>query len=1701
MKYYNRVFLPGFIFFLLGINVFSQHVIIKSNKIRYENDSVILVVNDVYRGNIQWEVSKDKSNWTTITGQTSNTLHLHIDSSAYYRAVIIEGTCDSIYSDTALVAELYDERDNRVYDVVRIGMKWWMAENLDYYTDNGTWYYDSDSISNYVYGRLYNWHVTSGLCPEGWHLPKDDEWKVLESELGMDSFVVDNTGWRGTDEGDKLKKGGSSGFDVLFGGFRNANGNYEYINSSGTFWTSSEASAETAWYRGFGASEANIHRDDFEKNYGFSVRCVRNSTPVIEAQILTDSITKSSAVIQANVIYDGGDIVLLRGLCWGTSYNPDFSDNIISAGSGLGVFISKITGLTPNNTYYVRAFAVNSVDTAYSENIEFISVGKPILTTEAVINITTISAESGGIVTDDGGISIISRGVCWSTLPNPSINDNITVDGSGMGSFTSSITGLDPNTTYYLKAYAINGMDSAYGDERIFITLPVSQIDSIIDSRDGKDYKIVKIGAQWWFGTNLNYEIANSWCYNNNIAYCDTFGRLYTWDAALNSCPYGWHLPRDEEWKILERYLGMDSLDAENINWRGTDQAKQLKEGSPIGFNLKLGGFREENGDFIYINSSGTFWASEEASAQTAWYRGFGLLEENIHRYYYDKDIAFSIRCLKTKPPEVITDSAYNITKTSVIIDAKVISDGGENVTERGVCYGLSTEPTIFDYKYTEGSGIGPFTISLSGLPTNTTYYLRAYAINNTDTAYSNEISFITITKPVVNTLLATSITKTSAIVGGNVTDNGGSSIIERGVCYGTNPDPSYFDNRLLIGIGTGVFTSNLTGLNSNKTYYLKAYAINAKDTAYGNEISFKTLSVYPIGSMVDYRDSREYSTIKIGEQWWMAENLHYSIANSWCYENNTIICDTFGRLYTWEAALNSCPVEWHLPSDEEWKIMEMELGMTQYSANSEGWRGTDQGTQLKFEGSSGFDVLLGGFRNANGNYEYIYSSGTFWTSSEESTETAWYRGFGAPETNIHRDDFEKNYSFSVRCMKDTLPIVITSSISSITDSTAISGGEITYDGGASVTARGVCWSTLHDPTIADDTTNNGDDIGTFISALTDLLPNTDYYVRAYATNSSGTGYGDEVEFTTEIGIPRLNTSAVTAVTDSSAQSGGTITRAGGATITAKGVCWSTSPAPTIAGDTTWNGTGTGSFVSIMKILVPDTKYYVRAYATNIEGTGYGGEKEFTTITGKPRVITASVSTITDSSATCGGNVTYDGGETITARGVCWSTSPVPTVADDTTWNTGELGSFVSYMKDLDPNTDYYVCAYATNVNGTSYGTVESFKTITGMPEVTTSSLSFLNDTSVHSGGNVTYDGGLPVTARGVCWSTLSTPKIDDDTTWDGNGTGEFTSQVNGLSLGTNYYLRAYATNVNGTAYGGELEFTTSATLPTVTTAIPGLITDSSATGGGNVTNEGGTPVTARGVCWSTSAVPTISDDDSTNNGQGTGSFISAITGLSHLTEYHVRAYATNSAGTDYGDDETFITKFRTDTLLDIRDSAVYNTVMIGTKWWMAENLQFYVDSGTWYYANDSTNNVEYGRLYNWNTAMAGADSSSTNPSGVQGICPSGWHIPSDAEWTDLTTQLGGISVAGGKMKEEGLGHWFPLNTGATNESGFTALPAGERLTAGGFQNQTSQATFWSTTQNTGTDAWCRRLMYNSVVAGRSSYNKTMGFSVRCLKD
>jgi len=202
-------------------------------------------------------------------------------------------------------------------------------------------------------------------------------------------------------------------------------------------------------------------------------------------------------------------------------------------------------------------------------------------------------------------------------------------------------------------------------------------------------------------------------------------------------------------------------------------------------------------------------------------------------------------------------------------------------------------------------------------------------------------------------------------------------------------------------------------------------------------------------------------------------------------------------------------------------------------------------------------------------------------------------------------------------CNSETEPTVQTLAVSSITGSSATSGGTVSEDGGSEVIGRGICWNTLPQPNINNSFTSDGAGLGSYSSEITELKPNTLYYVRAYATNSVGTSYGDEVTFTTldEVvsEVPTVQTLEVTDVAGTSAQTGGTVTDDGGSAILARGVCWNTLPQPNINNSITTNGSGDGSFTSEISGLERGTKYYVRAYATNENGTGYGNEIEFTT--------------------------------------------------------------------------------------------------------------------------------------------------------------------------------------------------------------------------------------------------------------------------------------------------------------------------------------------------------------------------------------------------------------------------------------------------------------------------------------------------------
>ena len=419
------------------------------------------------------------------------------------------------------------------------------------------------------------------------------------------------------------------------------------------------------------------------------------------------------------------------------------------------------------------------------------------------------------------------------------------------------------------------------------------------------------------------------------------------------------------------------------------------------------------------------------------------------------------------------------------------------------------------------------------------------------------------------------------------------------------------------------------------------------------------------------------------------------------------------------------------------------------------------------------------------------------------------------------------------------------------------------------------------------------------------------------------------------------------------------------------------------------------------------------------------------------------------------------------------------------------------------------------------------------IPVLTTNAISNINLVSASSGGNITTDGGANITARGVIWSTLPNPTISLTTkTTDGVGIGIFTSNITSLTPNTTYYVRAYATNSAGTAYGNEISFiTTSIQLPVLTTTAISNITLSTASSGGNITSDGGGAITARGVVWSTALNPTVALSTKTTDGSGTVAFTSNITGLTANTQYYVRAYATNSAGTAYGNEVSFTTltpnyaaMYPTGTVYcnNIVTAVVDVTNPITGKTWMDRNLGSRPET----YSYASTVVDYYGHLYQWGRRADGhqcrnsittptlsttnqpahASFIITNPysqsgyngngdwlstqnsnlwQGVNGVnnpCPVGYRLPTETE-----------------LNNERLS-WGSQYQNATGAMGWIDLPVGGVRSGetGSLSAATVMAYYWTSTVS---GTYSRALGFTSQYAVMFDGSRADGSCVRCIKN
>lgn len=385
-------------------------------------------------------------------------------------------------------------------------------------------------------------------------------------------------------------------------------------------------------------------------------------------------------------------------------------------------------------------------------------------------------------------------------------------------------------------------------------------------------------------------------------------------------------------------------------------------------------------------------------------------------------------------------------------------------------------------------------------------------------------------------------------------------------------------------------------------------------------------------------------------------------------------------------------------------------------------------------------------------------------------------------------------------------PQVGTTDQMSITSESAMVTGFIVAQGDG-FSERGVCYATQANPTTADNKTlyEGDDDLAAFQVQLSGLDFATKYYARAYAINESGTVYGEEISFTTLPILATLTTDAVSAITSSSATSGGEITATGGADITARGVCWGTTNSPTTADSKTTDGEGTGEFASALTNLMGNTQYYVRAYATNSAGTAYGPAVSFTTLVGLPVVTTTAVTEVTKTSAISGGSISYNGGDLILERGLVYATAENPTIANSKITASASETEWVSTLSSLTLNTTYHVRAYASNSAGTAYGEDISFTTLADITKfwVVGAYNGWDNSDNASYIISTVTSSGL---AEGYVYLTGSAFKLTTDHSWDNahtfgdDGSGNLTNPGSDIAVPADGYYLIHA-NLNDMSY------------------------------------------------------------------------------------------------------------------------------------------------------------------------------------------------------------------------------------------------------------------------------------------------------------
>lgn len=1119
---------------------------------------------------------------------------------------------------------------------------------------------------------------------------------------------------------------------------------------------------------------------------------------------------------------------------------------------------TALTGLSGGVTYHYRVVAVSTGGTTYGDDMTFtLTVSPPTAVTGAATAVGSETATLNGTANANGTLTTVTfeygldtnYGTTVTATQNP-------LTGAADTAVSRVVDDVLPNTTYFYRLTAVNSGGTTYGADMTFTTLPspptsvtgtaspvgttTATLNGTVNANDAGTTVTFEYGPDTGYGSTVSADqgplsgsvdtavsaaltgLSEGVTYHFRVVAVNAGGTTYGADMTFTT---GAVAPT----AVTNAAGGIGTTTA-TLN--GTVNANNGSTTVTFQYGLNTNYDRSVDAvpDTVTGSSDTAVGVPVSDLIPGATYH-FRVAAVNAGGTTYGADMTFTTRAA----PAVTTGAASAVSTSGATLNGTVnaFNDSTTVTFEYGTTTAYGTTVTAAQSPV---SGLGDTAVSnvLTGLTPSTVYYYRAVGQNVNGTTYGAGMTFTTsVGPPTVTTGAASSVINSGATLNGTVTANNASTTVtfEYGttVAYGSTVTA---DQSPVTGVNTAV-SAVLTGLSNNTTYHYRVVGQNSSGTSYGADMTFAT-SFAP--------SAVTGAAAGVGAS--------FATLNGTVNANNfsTTVTFQYGTTTSYGSTVSADPsfVSGNIDTAVSAAVTGLLPNTTyHYRVSAQGF-GTTNGADMTFTTGSGPTAVtnaassigetgatLNGTVNANNTgttvtFEYGLNTGygksviaaqSPVSGGTDTTVGAVLVNNLVPNTTYHYRVVAQNVNDTAYGADMTFtttgsaPTAVTNEAAAVSETGATLRGKVTAENDSTTVTFEYGLTTAYGTTVtADQSPVTGNSNTTVSKAVTGLTVNTTYHFRVVATNGSGTTYGSDRTFFTSSTAPTAATLAATNIGFTTGTLNGTVNANNNSTTVTFEYGPDTGYGRIVtAGQSPVTGSTDTAVSADVTDLTPNSTVHYRVVAAGSSGTVYGSDMTFVTDVSAPTATTTAASAVDTESAVLNGLVGANNAETTVTFDYGTDTNYGSTVTADQGPVNGTVETAVSAgISGLTPGTMYHYRVTAENSQGTTHGADMTFTTgVIQTPTVTTAPVTKIKTKTAKSGGDVTDEGASAVTARGVVWSTVPNPTLADDFTVNDFGPGPFNSTMNQLTESTTYYVRAYAVNSFGTAYGEEFQFTT----------------------------------------------------------------------------------------------------------------------------------------------------------------------------------------------------------------------------------------------------------------------------------------------------